>query len=274
MISKDIAVIDCHPDHWTNLVRGPAGPAPGKKAGWLVLVHHDGVVFHAILGGRPLPELLNRPLEDLAQLRRRYCAKRVISLEEGMLRRTFTRAESRLSYDMDYVEQLLTLIGSIRQERGAGYRVDPPTPPGPLPPFGWVQFAFDHLWPDETALVFYVIDEEQEKLFTSLILRKRKGDVDLLTSDLHLAGDGLEPKNWRHDRTRLLNLVATKVAPPYLACFVTLSAYKTWINAPLGSGSFLRLQQNQELVIAPYPRRLEALTTTVRLVARLISLIR
>jgi len=274
VISKDIAVIDCHPDHWTNLIRGPGRPAPGKKAGWLVLVHHDNIVFHAILGGRPMPELIGRPVEDLAELRRRYCAKRVLSLEDGMLRRTLTRAESRLSYDTDYVEQMLTLIGSIRQERGAGYRVEPPTPPGPLPPYSWVQFVFDHLWPDKTAFVFYVIDEDQEKLFTSLILRKQKGDIDLLTTDLHMGSDGLDPKKWRNDRTRLLDSVAAKVASPYLACFVTLNAFKTWNNAPLGSGSFKRLQQNQELIIAPYPRRLEALTTTVRLVARLVSLIR
>jgi len=264
MISRDIAVVDVHPEHWTNLIRGPAGKTPAGGNGWLVLVHHDNRVIHAVLGGQPLPRLLGRPVDDLASLRHRFQAGRVVCIEKDFMRRTHARFDSSLSYDMDYVEQLLTMVAAFRKERGSGLRVDPPTPPGPVPPFGLLQFLFDRLWPDNTSIVLYVVDEEHESLWTSLILRKRRGDLDLLTTDLHLGDSGLAPADWRTDRLRLLAELTARVAPAYLACFCTRDAWARWLAAPFRSDVL-----PEDLIVEPYPRRLAVISTVIRLLARL-----
>lgn len=269
MISRDIAVVDVHPEHWTNFIRGPHKKPPAEGKGWLVLVHHDNRVIHAVMGGKPRPELLGQPVGDLAALRHRLQASRVICIEKDFMRRTHTRFDSSLSYDMDYIEQLLIMVAAFRKERGSGLRVDPPTPPGPVPPFGLVQFLFDRLWPDNTSVLLYVIDEEKEALWTSVILRKLRGHLNLLTTDLHLGKSGLDPKNWKADRIRLSQIASSRVAPPYLACFATLRAWRDWHAAPLGSATLKQLRSAGELVLEPFPRRLEILSSVIRMLAKL-----
>jgi hypothetical protein len=170
---------------------------------------------------------------------------------------------------MDYAEQMLTLIAAFRKERGAGLRVEPPTPPGPVPPFGLVQLLFNLLWPDNTSIVLYVVDEDTEKIFTSLILGKRRGDLDLMTTDLYLGEQGLNVRNWRADQIRLRKLVSEKVATPYLACFATLRAWRDWHDADTGSACMKRLRKAGDLILDPFPRRLEVLSSVIRTVSKL-----
>jgi hypothetical protein len=264
MISRDIAVVDVHPDHWTNLIRGPVEKTPAGGNGWLVLVHHDNRVIHAVLGGRPRWDLLGQPVDDLASLRHRMRASRVVCIEKDFLRRTHTRFDSSLSYDMDYVEQLLTMVAAFRKERGSGLRVDPPTPPGPVPPFGLVQFLFNRLWPDNTSIILYVIDEDRESIWASLILRKRRGDLDLLTTDLHLGPAGLDAGNWKADMLRLRETASIRVAPPYLACFSSLDGWSRWLAAP-----FSMDVRRDDFIVQPFPHRLAVFSTIFRLLKRL-----
>jgi hypothetical protein len=250
VISRDIAVVDCHPEHWINLVRGP-GPAPGATGprGTLLIVHRDERILQAAANGRPLAALIGEPVGDLATHRRTQGVKRVVCLEQGFMRRAVGRADSALRYDMDYVQQLLLIVDAFRRERGTGIRLDPPSPPGPVPPFGLVQAAFDLLWPDDSAVVVYVIDEPAARLFTSLILRKRAGDVDLLTSDLHLGAAGLDPGAWRQDRLRLLAEVEARVARVFCACFASLPAWRGLLSDPLAA-------PGEGAILDPWPLRL------------------
>lgn len=224
MISRDIQIIDVHPEHWTRLLRGRGGEGGGP--GWLWVIHEGGRVVHAAFRGAAVVELIGGDFGDLASLRRRYGAGRVVCMERDLLRRVFARSEAALSYEMDFAEQVYTIFREFRCERGTGLRIDPPTPPGPLPPFEWIQFVFDRVWPDGSSVVFYVVDEGSNSIFTSLILRKRRGDVDLLTTDLHLGADGLKPGDWRRDVDRLLDVVSARVARPWLGVFGTLDAWK------------------------------------------------
>lgn len=264
MISRDIAVMDVHPDHWTNLIRGPLAKKPGQGAGWLMLIHHDNRVIHAVLGGKPRRDLLGQPVDDLAALRQRFRASRVVCIEKDFLRRTHTRFDSGLTYDMDYIEQLLTMIAAFRKERGSGLRMDPPSPPGPVPPFSLVQFIFNRLWPDNTSILLYVIDEDKETIWTSLILRKRRGDLDLLTTDLHLGPAGLDAGNWKSDMVRLREVASIRVAPPYLACFSSLRGWSRWLASP-----FRLDARRDDFVVQPFPRRLAVFSALFRLLARL-----
>jgi hypothetical protein len=277
MISRNIAVVDVHPEHWNHLIRGP-GRKPGgrpkkthRRSGWLLLVHEDGLVSHAVLRGWPRPDLVGTPVDDLKALRRRHNARMAVCLEKGCLRRAMRAAESSLSYDMDYAEQVLTYVSAFRAERGSGLVADPPLPSWPVPPFGALQFVFDRLWPDGTSLVFYVVDEERQEIFTSLILRKRQGDIDLLTTDLHLASRGLQASSWKTDRERLIAWIGERVAPVHLAWFSSLQAWRNVKNSRPGSGAFRRLRASGDLIVNPFPHRLAIPTWVAGLVASVVG---
>jgi len=267
MISRDIAVVDWHPDHWIRLMRGPGGSGAKGSGGWLVLVRDEQErIVHAVLRGAPRPELVGQRVGELAARRRAHDADRAICIEQGFLRRTFSRAESRLRFEMDYVEQLLTLIAAFREERGSGLRLDPPSPPGPVPPFAWLQFLFDRAWPDDTSMLIYVIDEVRAEIWTSLVLRKRGGHLDLLSSDLHFGEQGLRADSWHNDRVRLLALAAERVAPPFLGLFASREGWRRWQAAALGSGALSALRKQQRVVLDPLPRRVRGLLLAIRAV--------
>jgi len=253
MISRDIAVVDWQPDHWIRMVRGPQGSGGDASGGWLVLICDDGDrIVHAVLRGAPRPDLVGQPVGDLAARRREHGAARVVCLEQGALRRILARGEGRLDFQMDYVQQVLTLVEAFRSERGAGLRLEPSSPPGPLPPFAWLQFLFDRLWPDDTAIILHVVDEARGELWTSLLLRKRAGDLDLLTTDLHLGDEGLRAGSWRADRTRMLGAVARRVARPFLAATFTLDGWRAWRQGEQGVAA---LRRTGQLELDPLPRR-------------------
>ena len=265
MISRDIAIVDWNPEHWIRMMRSP--PAVGGQAsgGWLVLLHDEQErIVHAALRGARRPELVGQPVGELAVRRREHGADRVVCLEQDFLRRTFSRAESRLQFEMDYVEQLLTLIAAFREERGSGLRLDPPSPPGPVPPFALVQFLFDRAWPDDTSVLIYVIDEVRAEIRTSLVLRKRGGHLDLLTSDLYFGEHGLRAESWRDDRARVLALASERVAAPFFGLFASREGWRQWQRAALGSGALSVLRQHQRVVLDPLPLRVRGLLMTIR----------
>ena len=86
---------------------------------------------------------------------------------------------------------------------------------------------------------------------------------------IHLGDAGLDPRNWKSDRIRLSQIASERVAPPYLACFATLQAWRDWHGAPLGSATLNQLRSAGELVLEPFPRRLEVLSSVVRMLAKL-----
>ena len=271
MISRDIAVVDWHPEHWIRMMRRPAGAGSKASGGWLVLVRDEQErIVHAVLRGARCPELVGQPVGELAVRRREHDVDRVVCIEQGFLRRTFSHAESRLQFEMDYVEQLLTLIAAFRAERGSGLRLDPPSPPGPVPPFAWLQFLFNRAWPDDTSVLIYVIDEERAEIWTSLVLRKRGGHLDLLTSDLHFGEHGLRAGSWREDRARLLALASGRVAPPFLGLFASREGWRQWRRAALGSGALPALRKQQRVVLDPLPRRVQGLLMAIRALGRLL----
>jgi len=272
MIARDIAVVDWQPEHWIRLVRGDEGsPGSGRSGGWLVLVRDERErIVHAVLRGAARPELVGQPVGDLAARRRELEADRAVCIEQGFLRRTFTRAEGRLDFEMDYVEQLLTLVAAFREERGTGLRIDPPTPPGPVPPFGWLQFLFDRAWPDDTSILLYVFDEPRSEIWTSLVLRKRGGHLDLLTSDLHFGAEGLRAGSWRADRGRLIELAAARVASPFLGIFASREGWREWQKADLGSAVLGNLRKQQDVVLDPLPRRARGLLLAFRALGLLL----
>ena len=156
------------------------------------------------------------------------------------------------------------VIAAFREERGTGLRLDPPSPPGPVPPFAWLQFLFDRAWPDDTSILFYVIDEARAEIWTSLVLRKRQGHLDLLSSDLHFGEQGLRAGSWRDDRARLLALAAERVASPFLGLFASREGWRQWQNAVLGSGALAALREQQRVVLDPLPRRVHGLLLAIR----------
>jgi hypothetical protein len=166
--------------------------------------------------------------------------------------RALAAAAPRLALDEDPAAQWLALVNPWS---GRVFRA--------------LQLAFDRLWPDGTSLVLMVVDEDLDELWTSLIARKARGDVDLLTTDRRLGSDGLQPVGWRADAPRLLELVARRVAPPHAGLFCTRAALEGWLASPDRLAALDRLRASGEVLLAPWPWRLAGALFVLRALARL-----
>ena len=251
MISADIQVLDMHPEHWARLLRSMT--PPGGLGSWALLLEEKGAVIHAVSSLGSLPDLLGRSSLDAATLRAELGVDRILILEHDALRRILKRADADLALGQDFFEQWLKIWGAFRSERGRGLKMDPPTLPGPLPPFFLLEGLFQHLWPDDTSLVLYVVDEVLDRTFTSLILRKRKGQLDLISSDRCLGEHGLRADDWRRDRGRALELIRRQIAPCHAACFCSLDAWRIFLNGPIGSAALARQQALENWIMEPLP---------------------
>ena len=251
MISADIQVLDMHPEHWARLLRSMT--PPGGLGSWVLLLEEEGFVIHAVSSLMDMSDLLGRSSLDAASLRVELGVDRILILEHGALRRIIKRVDADLALGQDFLEQLLKIWGAFRSERGRGLRMDPPTPPGALPPFFLLKGLFQHIWPDDTSLVLYVVDEDLERTFTSLILRKRQGQLDLITSDRCLGEHGLRADDWHRDRGRSLELIRRKIAPCHAACFCSLEAWRIFLKRPIGSEALASQQALENWIMEPLP---------------------
>jgi len=178
---------------------------------------------------------------------------RTIWSEPDRLARALAAAAPRVRADMDPADQARQVLAAALADAGRT--------PGPLLaawlhlPFGLLQAAFDRLWPDGTALALYVVDEDLDEVWSSLILRKARGSLELLTTDRCLGADGLDASAWRTDAARARAALARRVAPVHAACFCSREALFAWLEAPPGADPLARLRAAGDVLLEPWPWR-------------------
>jgi len=187
------------------------------------------------------------------------------------LARLLEEAAPGLRADMDPIAQLLALA---RAGAAAGLPVPPALAALGRAPFLLLQAAFDRLWPDGTTLVLYAVDVDLDAVWTSLVLRKERGDVALLGGDGLLGEQGLRAARWREDVPRLLGALAGRVGPAHAALFFTRDGLLELLAAPRPLACLARLRARREALLTPWPWRLAAPLALLGAVLRARELLR
>jgi hypothetical protein len=260
VLSPEVRISDVDGAHWVNLLALMRRTNVVRR-GWLIVfvdpATDDGVpprVVRALRSGAgeidPATVEWHGPDTPLDELKRAHEVDRVIVLEDGALPSLFHDAEGKLDAGMDYVEQILTVLRAGRDKMGRGLWVEPRTLSRfPIPSYPSVQATFDRLWPDGKTLVFYVLDGDD--VHTSLILGKRGGDIDLVTTHAALAADVKIGRGWRREYKDVLTAVKDRFGPAHLALFLDLD---TWKRAAVGPrGTISREIARRHIVIDPAP---------------------
>ncbi|MCC6751618.1 MAG: hypothetical protein IT371_28460 [Deltaproteobacteria bacterium] len=305
MIAKELRIVDIDPQHLANLYRlvdPPGGsdtmppgfldrlapPPPGKEKDALyqgrqrpvLAFTRRGQVLRVVqLGGGTLPatSLRSAAPTDLKAFRTAHNLPLVVAVDVDELPGLLAQAQNKVRLDEDLVAQALSALRVLSDALGGAIHVEPRLWEAlPIPPYELLQATFDRLLPDDRSFVFYVVD--RGRIWTSLIVRKRQGDIDLVTTHLSIA-EQVPFSTIRQDAPKIVAAVTKRFAPPHAAIFVPLGV---WHQLLAGDRSIVaRSMAARQTVIDPAPPWLlaivgggavsEAATRSAQLVGKFLS---
>lgn len=314
MLSPELRIQDMDPEHWANLMRamhpppggdpqpelwGPLGllaratarePEPEASTALsprmpaLVLLRGGRVLRIVIWGGGPLAatelpasELSSVGPAELRALAERHRLPFIVALETTVLPELWAEVQSAISPGEDYVAQGLAAARVLREALGKTVFVEPRVMGlMPLPSYPLLQATLNQILPDDRSVVFYLVD--QGRVWTSLIVVKRAGDICLLTSHAAIA-DRVQFSSIRSDAPTVLRAVGERFAPAQVGIFLPL---RVWHELIAGDRSAVaRAIANRQALLDPAPPWLlalvgvgamaEAATRSVRLAGKLLS---
>lgn len=253
MISPSIDISWIDGTHWARLLS--LGGGGGSPPPFLIVVHEGGRCLKAIhtVRGRIPPSAVGA-LDPMENLRVRWGAKGVLLLERGAPRKLLARAEGRIDPDWDYLRQGVEYLRGLRKERGRSIRIHPDPIRRLVPlPHALTQWVFNRAWPDGSSIVFALFEGEEP--WTSLVLRKRGGDVDLMTTFGRFAGRLPAAGRWQERVGGILDVVRREVAPPHLALMAERGGFMEVLQGG-GPRRLRELQGEGRVILAPAPRLL------------------
>jgi|GEM_PF-4084958 hypothetical protein len=262
MISKDLRFFAFDTKQYANLFRlmdppAPQGDAPPSKskgafaildriapadAGesrelptWhklpLLVLHRKGAVQRiARLGGGCVEDhgLTTIEKKTLRALRKGQGVPFVVAIELDALPDLWAEVQQAVDLNDDLVAQNLAMLGVFRKALDTSVHIEPrPLGNLPLPSYDLLRRTFDRLFPDDRSLVFYI--SEGNRLWTSIIVSKKKGAIQLVTSHKSIANE-IPFRSTRQDAPRIVDVVTKRYGKPFLAAFIPLDVWSRFIE--------------------------------------------
>lgn len=192
-------------------------PTPKRSGLLVVLTDDDGAVLGAThtRRGRLRGVKTAKDPEALAHVHR---AARVVVLREGALEDLSERIALRVRRDQDYLEQLFTVLESLRELERAGSLSTYPVVPArmPLPAASTVRHALDLFAGDGEAFVLCIHGERS--LSQAYAFRRRDDAIDAVIGPRAIARyTGALPGTFEGDHDAVVAAVDREIAPVHLA---------------------------------------------------------
>lgn len=257
MISRDIQVIDIHPEGWMNLFRlfsKERKDNTKKRLPTLTIYHENGTVLkvlHSELG--VLRDLPIRPFEPLETIAREQNLGMVRVIDASSIRNISSRIQRRLNMKDDFIKQLLTAYDVIRSVIGKGIKIYP-APKLPRVSYKFLQWLMDFFIKDDSCFVFYIFDENG--VYTSIIMGKTDGDISLFTTHDTLASEGLNVRKPSIDHASIETGIKKKFnLEPYIGIYAELEDFQRYSSRGKIMGGLRKMRRRKSAVISPFPFR-------------------
>jgi hypothetical protein len=236
MLSANINVQDIDGAHWRRLLSLLSHPLPSigahpAKMPVVLLVEKNKLQKALRIGEGVLSGVSWAGPDSLPALRRSLNASWILAIEVEALSALLQEFESQWKFGQDITSDTLSYLHLLRTKIGHGFYIYPrPFANLLIPPIEvWRRFV-DLLLPDGHCLAFYVFEHQQ--VWTSFIIGKQGGEIDLLTTH-----DALRPAppmdQWRTDARPLVNAINKQIRPVQIGLFAEKSV---WLSL-LASGS-------------------------------------
>ena len=263
MISPELELRDIDARHWCNGWRLLVPPRLLERPRW-ALVIIEGTpdrVLKVIVAGHDAPGTVeSRPLsgvtsKDLDAYAKALGVGAVIVIDRGLFRELSAEIEAVLRIDQDGAAQSLIALRVLKQHVGVRLWTEPPLfELLPTPSIEPLQRTFDLLIPDRSALVAYVIEDDRQRVHTSIIAVKEGGDITRAATHRGIADLVSEPtlaRDWQKGYKRVLTAVEERFAKPAIGLFLERATLLKIVTGP--SDQLARELDAKRVVIDPAP---------------------
>lgn len=254
MFAPSIDIHDVNGYHWVNLWSEVVGlqQRRGKEQRPLMLViHEDGVVIKALVGGVPIPAGFPYPtIDGLRALARSHNAGFAIGLEVEALAKLFAAFERPMVHGDDFLTLVAHVVQALSRMSDVGMDVTWSRGLKALPPRLFMDQLFNLAFPDGNTLALYVMD--QGKVFASLILSKQDGLISRISTDDSLGAEGLQAARWPEDLPRLNQEFERRFGKMLAGIFIERSAIQPLL---LGELPLKEALDKKLLIREPWPLR-------------------
>jgi hypothetical protein len=281
MLNEDVQIVDVDPEHWLNLIRltrgdftrrGEQKKPPRERRGSLRVLVENGRTVKALHSRQGVLAGYQAPvLDDAKALAEAEGADQAMIIERGAPRRLMHRIQSRLTLEMNYVEQVFIVLEEVRAELGQGLRIHP-RPKIPKLAYAPIASVVKGVLPANELIVIAVYSDDGKirdssglPIVMSLIIRfNSRGEIDLITTTDSLIAAGLRVEQWDRDCLKV-NELAAKVwgNKVFVGVHIPLSSMSelAYESAPKRQGpkALLSLRKAGKLMLEPFPLRFRAM---------------
>ncbi len=260
MLSPELELTSLDARHWKNWWRLLVPPRVLARPAWALAILEDSKVIKLVITGKgsldpslhPLPGLGDKALAAWA---RTLDVAAVVAIERRVIGELSAEIEAALRLEQDLVEQGLIALRALKRHAGRGLWTEPALLDVlPAPAYEPLQRTFDLLIPNGTALLAYVIDDDRQKVHSSIIAVKQAGDITRAATHRAIADLVSEPafaRDWDKGYKRVLEAVEDRFAKPSVAVFLERATLMRIITGP---GDQLPRELNAKaVVIDPAP---------------------
>ncbi len=249
----DLASIDAR--HWRNWWRLLAPPGALDEPSWGLAVIDEGRLAKLVVAGRGAIEDTYPGVAGHEAWANRLGVTALIVIERRLLGELSAEIEGALRTDQDFVAQGLVALRALKRHADHGlWTVPSLLDVLPAPAYEPIQRTFDLLVPDRTALVMYVIDDDRQRLHTSIIAVKDGGDITRAATHRGIADlvpEATLARDWHKGYKRVLGAVEERYAKPSIALFVERATLMRVLTGP--SDQLARELNAKHVVIDPAP---------------------
>lgn len=266
VLSTSVAMPDLDRDHILHWIELAVPPTVLADPRWAVVIVESGrpgtspTLLKTVVRGKgdvPIAGLTLPDMSDksLAALKTQLGANFLVVLESGIAGEVIGAVEREIDPRASMTEQALVWLRVLKQYDGKGLGTSPAILPLlPAPPIDALTKSFDLLIPDKSTLVAYVFENDGSGVFASVIARKRRGEIDLVTTHLALEHE-LSAKSLARDparhRERLCQLIADRFDRVAVGVFLDRATFERILIGP--PDQLARELNNKKLIIDPAP---------------------
>jgi hypothetical protein len=266
VISAELELAHLDARHWRNGWRLLVPPRVLDAPRWALIVVEGSPhrVISAVIAGPGAPAGAIDPAElklaDLTPRALEACSKTLgvgslVVIDRSLVAQLSAEIEGALSFDQDGVAQALVAWRALKKYAGRGVWTEPALLELlPAPAYEPLQRTFDLLVPDRSSVLAYVIEDDRQRIHTSIIAAKEAGDITRAATHRAIAdlvSETALARDWEKGYKRVLAAVEERYAKPSVGIFLERSTLMRIVTGP--SDQLARELNAKRVVIDPAP---------------------
>ncbi len=234
MIGENIRILDWGVEQWNNLYH--ALFHRGKPETAIIIIHDSGVPLKIVQTGQgSRPELKDRFADDrrlkdvIKAMQHEEDVDRVYAISYPAIRRIFTRFESTVDFDANYIKQLFSLKDAISSEIGTGI-CQYPAGSNWLSNLEYKTVKKIMTFAPDDALVMLTIFSGKD-IWTNWIIGIEGGTINLITTLDAIKPEARSVMDWRREYHQIAGSVKRHFGIKPLAFFMDHETFRELIES-------------------------------------------